>query len=67
MWHSRTLLLLVYGITHGFVKKSEKGFNLRAAVSGAKAPQDDKKMQDQKEDIRKMRGKCANTMELALH
>jgi len=67
MWHSRSLLLLVYGITHGFAQKVASGFSLKAALSGSKAPGKDTQMKDQKEEVRKLRDKCSNTMELALH
>lgn len=66
-WHKRLLLLWVYGITHGFCKKGAAAVSLNGALRAVKDSGRDTTMKAQKNEIRALRDKCANTMELALH
>lgn len=66
-WHKRLLLLLVYGISHGYCKRGAHALSLNGALSITKEDGKENTMKAQKDDIRALRDKASNTMVLALH
>lgn len=62
----RTLLLLVYGLSHGFCKKVTTKLKVGGALSSAASSDVKKTMRGQQDEVRALRDSCSNAMQLAL-